>query len=278
MAASAVLPDGRSPEQRRTALARARGSDGARALLARALSSLDAALTAAEDAGGQHAAPLWDHLSTAYDHLDAYLERLAKEADLQVSCGPRCSACCTDAPPTLAIEGLRLCRALRRRSDAKTRLQRAVTYARRFQSMLLGRTDGTPTQADISSELYRTTQMEWRRLGLPCPALLDDGNCSVHEHRPLACRIHLSIEDPARCAPAHPAFLKAEHPQIWGDPREAELELRLMAIGRALDLPSTPNLPWALAALHEHPLAQPERASPTRDRGSRRRRRRTPCS
>jgi Fe-S-cluster containining protein len=278
MAASNVVPDARSPEQRRTALSRARESDEARAILARALSSLDFALTAAEDAGGKPPTSLWDHLAAAYDHLDAYVDLLAKEASLRISCGPRCSACCTDVPPTLAIEGLRLCRALRRRADVKTRLQRAVTYSRRFQSMLLGRTGGTPSQVDISSEAYRTTQMEWRQLGLPCPALADDGNCSVHEHRPLACRVHVSIEDPAHCAPAHPAFLKAEHPPVWGDPREAELERRLIAIGSALGLPATPNLPWALAALHDHPLAQPERASPTRDRGSRRRRRRRPGS
>lgn len=239
---------------------------------------MDAALAAAEDGGGRPAATLWDHLSAAYDHLDAYLERLVEEAALQISCGPRCSACCTDAPPTLAIEGLRVCRALRRRSDAQKRLQRAVTYARRFQSMLLLRTGEKPTQADISSDAYRITQMEWRKLGLPCPALLDDGNCSVHEHRPLACRVHVSIEDPAHCASSHPAFLKAERPPVWGDPSEAELERRLVAIGTALGLPSTPNLAWALAALHDHPLARADAAPPTRGRGSRRRRRRRPCS
>jgi Fe-S-cluster containining protein len=85
-----------------------------------------------------------------------------------------------------------------------------------------------------------------------------DENCTVHAHRPLACRAFVAVEDPATCAPSHPRFLAAEHPPVWAHPREHALELALLEIGRTLGLPPVPNLLWALARLHDHPLARAE--------------------
>jgi Fe-S-cluster containining protein len=85
----------------------------------------------------------------------------------------------------------------------------------------------------------------------------DDGSCSAYEARPLSCRAHVHVEDPAHCAPQSPRFTIAERPPVWGHPRECEVELALAAISRLLELPGVPNLQWGLARLHDHALARP---------------------
>jgi Fe-S-cluster containining protein len=248
--------DRRSSPQRREALEHARAGARASELLHSACAPLEAALVLAQ-ASQRTSAELWTELSSAYHALDRYIEHLVTASGLIVRCGPACSACCTDAPPTLAIEGLRMVRALRARADGTARLRRAVEHARRFQRMLLedaGR--DRATAADTTSEGYRRTQLAWRALGQPCTVLDHTGRCSAYDQRPLACRVHVSVDDPALCAFDHPRCHEGERPPVWGTQNEAQFERLLVAIGRALGLSATPNLPWALAALHDHPLVR----------------------
>lgn len=248
-----VLPDTRSPAQRREALEAARDGHQARALLDAALNALDRA-RALVSPTGYPPSTFWEEIEAAYEHVDAYLAHLIDAAKLQIRCGPRCSACCVDVVPTFSVEGIRLLRDLRDRADGTQRVQRAINLARQFQKKLLA---AGPEAGDTSSEAYRRVQLEWRRLGQPCPMLGDDGNCVSHAQRPLGCRAFFSIEDPAFCEANHPRFLTAERPPIWSHPREHEFERRLLEIGHALGLEATPNLPWALARLHDDPLAEP---------------------
>ena len=246
-----VLPDTRSAEERRAALDAARDAPPARALLDEAIGQLRRAHELAKKSRPGDA--FWEQLDDAYEAIDTYLEHLIETSGLQVRCGPRCSACCTDIVPAFAVEGLRMVRELKRRSYGTTRIQRAVEIARRFQKMLLA---AGPDAGKTRSEAYRRTQLQWRRLGQPCPALDDDGDCALHLDRPIACRAYFSVEDPAHCEPRHPRFLEAERPPIWSHPREHEFEKLLLAISQTLGLPPTPNLPWALAQLHDHELAE----------------------
>jgi Fe-S-cluster containining protein len=241
-----LLPDPRTAQERAEALAAAREEPQIRELLEQAMAALDDALAHAR-ANATEAVD--GSVTTAMEHLDAYLAALAARAALRVSCHDGCSACCTDAPPTFAVEGWRLTRALKRRSDGPARIQRAVTYARRFQD-LLRKADALRTPLDTADPRYRTVQLRFRAEGRPCPLLSDDGRCSEYARRPLACRAFTHVEDPAHCSPTHPRFLDAERPPLWGHPREAQVELRLLQLGDALGLPRTPNLPWALALLH----------------------------
>jgi Fe-S-cluster containining protein len=263
-----VEQDGRSAAQRAQELHRARDRDDAREKLAAVLEPLrqvaaqiEAALAAGEPATLSDSA--WARIDEAYVALDQYFADLLHEAAIDPACGPRCSACCTDLPPILPIEALRMARTLHRRSDGRTRLQRAIEHARAFQSVLLAQmggpgSGGTVREAklDASDTDYRQAQLTWRRLGHPCPVLGDDGNCSAYEARPLSCRAHVHVENPAHCEPSSPRFLIAERPPLWGHPRECEVELALAAIGRLLELPGLPNLQWGLARLHDHPLAR----------------------
>lgn len=248
-----VLPDQRSRSERRQALDEARDAPAARELLASAIAALE---DAKRHLGNGRVPPesFWDALDDAYERVDAYMAHLIETAELQVRCGPRCSACCTDIVPTLPLEGLRLTRELRTRADGTVRLSRAVEVARGFQKLLL---EQGPEAGNSGSEAYRRAQLEWRRRGQPCPILADDGNCSAHGHRPIACRAYFSVEDPSHCEPRHPRFLEAERPPIWSHPREHEFEARLKSLGEQLGLEPSPNLPWALARQHDHPLAEP---------------------
>jgi Fe-S-cluster containining protein len=255
-----VEQDGRSPAQRAQELHRARDRDDARQQLAAVLEPLrevaariEAALAAGEPTTLSDAA--WAKIDEAYVALDQYLADLLHEAAIDPACGPRCSACCTDLPPILPIEALRMARALHRRRDGTLRLQRAIEHARAFQSVLLAHTRAQP-KLDASDPGYREAQLAWRRLGHPCPVLGDDGNCSAYEARPLSCRAHVHVETPSHCEPNSPRFLIAERPPVWGHPRECEVELALAAISRLLELPGVPNLQWGLARLHDHALAR----------------------
>ncbi len=257
-----IAEDGRSPAQRAQDLHRARARDEARELLAAVLAPLREAQRAieaalAEAGAGPATIPerVWTLLDAAYDALDRYLADLLHAAAIDPACGPRCSACCTDLPPILPVEGLRMARTLHRRGDGRRRMQRAVEQTRAFQKVLVAHT-GPQTKLDGTEPSYRQAQLAWRRLGHPCPVLGDDGNCSAYASRPLSCRAHVHVEDPAHCEPNSPRFLIAERPPVWGHPRECEVELALATIGKLLGLQGAPNLQWGLAVFHDHRLAR----------------------
>jgi Fe-S-cluster containining protein len=259
-----VADDGRSPAQRAQDLHRARDRPEAREQLAAVLAPLHEAARCIEaamaqayesDLGPEPSERVWALLDQAYVALDRYLATLLHEAAIDPACGPRCSACCTDLPPILPVEGLRMVRALWRRKDGQRRLQRAVEQTRAFQTVLLAHT-GNVSQLDGTEPSYREAQIAWRRLGHPCPVLADDGSCSEYESRPLSCRAHIHVENPAHCEPSSPRFLIAERPPVWGHPRECEVEIALATIGKLLGLAGAPNLQWGLAVFHDHRLAR----------------------
>jgi Fe-S-cluster containining protein len=253
-----VAEDGRTATQRATSLHEARAKPEARAQLVAVLVPLRSAITLLERQGASRSTipdELWGLLDQAYEALDRYLGHLLHDAAIDPACGPRCSACCTDLPPVLPIEALRMVRALRERPDASVRIQRSIGLARAFQKILVEQFEGEVTAAvDFTDPRYRAAQLIWRRLGHPCPVLGDDGSCSAYASRPLSCRAHIHVEDPAHCEPASPRFTEVERPPLWGHPREAEVEVLLAKLGQLLALPAVPNLQWGLARLHDLPV------------------------
>ncbi len=221
--------------------------------LERAIAHLDEALAQVQRARSVSAST-WRALDHAYEAVDRYLDALVRAAEVPVSCGPGCSACCTEAPPVHALEGLRLARALLARKDGRQRVQRAVEQARSFQTLLMDRMSlaGAGNRAQTRSAMYRETQKAWRRARNNCPILGDDGRCSAYAARPLACRVYVSVDDPAKCDTRHEGFETLQRPALWSSPRERVIEQRLAAIGAALGLKPAPNLQWAVAQLHNH--------------------------
>lgn len=247
-----VAEDGRTATQRATALHEARARPEARQRLAEVHDHLRAAIDLVE-ARGSSPIPdeLWTRLDRAYAALDHYFAHLLHESAIDPACAPRCSACCTDLPPVLPIEALRMVRALRSRPDGRARMRRSVQLARAFQQLLLRHFEGGVNETvDFTDPRYRAAQLAWRKLGHPCPVLGDDGNCSAYASRPLSCRAHIHVESPAHCEPVSPRFAEVERPPLWGHPREAEIEVLLATLGRLLELPSVPNLQWGIARLH----------------------------
>lgn len=53
-------------------------------------------------------------------------------------------------------------------------------------------------------EVERVTSARYRRLELPCAFLDDESRCTIYRDRPLACRTHHVISDPAECSVVEP--------------------------------------------------------------------------
>lgn len=53
-------------------------------------------------------------------------------------------------------------------------------------------------------EVERVTSARYRRLELPCAFLDDADRCTIYRDRPLACRTHHVISDPAECSVTEP--------------------------------------------------------------------------
>lgn len=106
----------------------------------------------------------------------------------KVSCRKGCSACCRQLIVSELSEAQYI---LARNTDAVERaLPKLIEHAL-FASSLPDTLASAEAEA-IASEAY------WQR-HLPC-AFLEDGLCSVYEDRPLPCRTHFVLSDPAFCA------------------------------------------------------------------------------
>lgn len=53
-------------------------------------------------------------------------------------------------------------------------------------------------------EVERVTSARYHRLELPCAFLDDENRCTIYRDRPLACRTHHVISDPAECSALEP--------------------------------------------------------------------------
>ena len=128
------------------------------------------------------------HAATLSDAMLARAQSAHYAQGGGVSCRKGCAACCRQViplspPDALALEELRQGMAWEERSEADARLDRMR--------------DGLALAGLAEASLFNHAG-EVYRLGLACPFLIEEA-CSIHPHRPLACREHLAVSSAASC-------------------------------------------------------------------------------
>ena len=126
--------------------------------------------------------------------------REAEKARRSISCGPGCGACCRQLVPVAEAEALYLRAVVEnlgpdRRARIQARHRGAMRKIRHSGLLQPLRSANDPNSRDRRRELG----LRYFRLGIPCP-FLEQESCSIHPHRPLACREYLVTSDPKHCA------------------------------------------------------------------------------
>ena len=134
------------------------------------------------------------------DALPALRERCERElATLATpTCRRGCSACCEHLVPVAPAE-LRRLRGVVEALPAgeRARLRRRFASAR-LQLMKAHLWDLLEDAAVAPPEEQAWLASSYRSARVPCP-FLDDGECSIYDERPLACRLQAVTSDPAEC-------------------------------------------------------------------------------
>jgi len=146
-----------------------------------------------------------DILPAIFTLADAIHERSAAALEgmgKTVSCGPGCSVCCSQLVPVSAWEALHLSAVVG--SMEPTRRRRVVRRFARGVERLNEAGLITPLERVFRRYAADTRAMDGLKraywdLRIPCP-FLDEGSCSIHPQRPLACRAYLVTSPPDRCA------------------------------------------------------------------------------
>jgi Fe-S-cluster containining protein len=128
-------------------------------------------------------------------HAVAQVEASGKH----VSCKAGCGACCDQLAPVGAVEAHMIADLVEampepRRSAVKARFAEAEKRLAAWpHRALLDNVDS------VHGEAKYQLGLDYFRLGVTCP-FLEDGSCSIYEHRPLVCREYLVTSPAAHCA------------------------------------------------------------------------------
>ncbi len=133
------------------------------------------------------------------EQAQALEEKKATEAGKTVSCKKGCAACCRMLVPVSAPEAFALKELIHslpepRRQVTLNKIAEALT--RLDQAGLLTRlTQLAETAQQLSDEDIDPINRDYYALRMPCP-FLEEEICTIHEHRPAACR-ELLVTSPA---------------------------------------------------------------------------------
>lgn len=188
----------------------------------RARDALRAALAAAR---ADPSADVEEPLASWWADYGRFLEAIT--AALPVSCSAGCSHCCHDNPRGVSGVELRsVLSALRALEDGEERLARMATLSEAMAERMerLGDHDAAWREYKASYE--------------PCPALSDDGRCTIYAARPLACRMFFSVTNPDWCDRRHPNNRDAVNPHLQPS---AQIRDLLWELSDALGLGDLPE-------------------------------------
>ncbi len=186
-----------------------------------------------------------DAVAAIYAAYDAFAAELADAAGLETTCLKGCTFCCNEVPtPVRGFEQLEIYRRIQPSRGYRKVHKRCVELAGRF-SAELERTSGGRTSVKSDSQAFVAARLAYLRAGEPC-AFLDRQHktCTVYEVRPLACRMHFSLDEPAWCDPRDPA--EPRTPNLA--PPEPLVDL-MRRIDERLGLAVSPTMPQGFAEL-----------------------------
>lgn len=178
---------------------------------------------------------LWDAALAAYDR---YLAAMTGPGALPVRCKEGCSACCHEVPTGVqAVELLAIYAHYREFPDFVELHNRACDLADRLTTLLTEQAPGKTAIASDSPEAARAL-LEYRSERRPCVFLEPDTQrCRIYERRPIPCRMHFSLSDPAWCSAGHPEAEQAVTPNL--EPHR-DMLAHMKTIARRLGLEQLP--------------------------------------
>lgn len=133
---------------------------------------------------------------------NSFVEMGIKSAENQgesISCTKGCGACCSQAVPIAEIEAYRLAELVEnmpetRRANVKEKFDNAFSH---FAE--IGWFEKLSECASQTHKEQEKVVLEYFREGISCP-FLEEGACSIHENRPLACREYLVTSPAENCS------------------------------------------------------------------------------
>ena len=124
--------------------------------------------------------------------VDAAMDEAARRAGSHLLCHPGCAVCCFGPFPITSLDAWRLRRGLAvLERDAPGTAREIQGRARAAVTRLRADFPGDPSSGVLSLAPDDELDFAKRFADLPCPALSPEtGACLIHEHRPVACRLH----------------------------------------------------------------------------------------
>jgi len=188
------------------------------------------------------------------DAIHTQSRRDLAEMGKTIGCGPGCSTCCHQLVPVSEYEALHLANIVR---SMPTPQQTRITH--RFMQALTALEESdlliplTDTYANHAQDKHRTAEIQKRYwdLKIPCP-FLEANCCSIHAHRPLACRQYLVTSAPAKCS------------KLYSEKQDHEIVLHSFDTGGALasfsgeGIQNSRILPHILSLLAERSIRKQE--------------------
>lgn len=186
-----------------------------------------------------------DAVAAIYAAYDAFAAELADAASLEMTCARGCTFCCNEVPtPVRGFELLEIYRRVQPTRTYRKVHKRCVKLAERF-TLELERTSGGRASVKSDSQAFIAARLAYLEAAEPC-AFLDRQRktCTVYEVRPLACRMHFSLDEPTWCDPRVP-----EEPRTPNlAPPEPLVDL-MRRIDERLGLAVSPTMPQGFAEL-----------------------------
>lgn len=123
----------------------------------------------------------------------------AEKEGRQVSCKKGCGACCNQLVPITALEANYLKKMLSKLPSAR---QAAIQekFEQATQSLATANIlEKLSRPQSLNKEQRIKLGLDYFQLGIPCP-FLEDESCSIHTHRPMACREYLVTSPVKHCS------------------------------------------------------------------------------